>query len=242
MSYPPHRHHCHPNAYTLMTRALDTIDSPLGLLRGAVAISLHEQPDVDPEQVDQKLQSITDRIRARTRHDTPRSLVTHAHAVLFDELDFRGNEDDYWNPSNSYVADVIESRRGLPITLCLIYKSVLERLGITVVGINSVGHFLAGVTLDGRPAFVDPFHGGRLLSRAEAVRQLCVNAGVAAVSEPTDSSDRRIREAIEASLVKPAHHRQWLVRMVSNLEHIFYHGQHPEDLAAMLELRRLLTL
>lgn len=231
--------HCRAEAYELLSRTLERIESPTGLLYGAVAISRHEHPGITPEDVDAQLQLIADRIRARVRSVSPRSLLTHAHAVLFDELDLRGNEDDFYSTDNSYVSAVLDTRRGLPIALCLIYKNVVERLGLDVTGVNSVGHFLASVHMDGRPTFVDPFNGGRVLTHGEAVSQLARNAGLG--DETADIAPQRLREAIEASLLRPATHRQWLIRIVSNLEHIFYHDQHPNDLAAMLELRQLLA-
>jgi regulator of sirC expression with transglutaminase-like and TPR domain len=77
-----------------------------------------------------------------------------------------GNATDYYNPRNSYLPLVLKTREGLPITLTLVYKCVLDGLGLTVHGINAPGHFMAGVEsadADGaEPArmLVDPFEGG----------------------------------------------------------------------------------
>ena len=150
----------------------------------------------------------------RLRSDDPRAILAHAHAVMFDEARFRGNVKDYYNPRNSYLPAVLADRLGLPITLTLVYKSVLEALGLRVVGVNAPGHFLAGVVGEpptegfeaGRPGVamvVDPFHGGRVLNRPEAFRLIEQAAGGGV---PHDES-----------LLHPATHEQWLTRLIQNL-------------------------
>ena len=82
--------------------------------------------------------------------------------LLFDELGFTGERDDYYNPSNSYLDEVIIRRRGIPISLSVLTMAIGERAGMDVEGVGFPGHFLVRV---GGPAGVyqDPFNGGELL-------------------------------------------------------------------------------
>lgn len=217
---------CRREAFERLATVAPHLEQPGGLLPAAVAISMHELVDLEPQYVEGRLQGLADRIRARAGQCSERALLAHAHDVLFDEEDFRGNEDQYYSSRNSYISRVLETRRGLPITLCLIYKSVLERLGLKAFGINAPGHFLTGVVVDGNTSIIDPFFRGLPLSENEAVDR---------IEEMTD-----VRFPRGERLLRPATHRQWLARMLSNLEHIFYHTQERENLAAMLELRNLL--
>jgi regulator of sirC expression with transglutaminase-like and TPR domain len=86
-------------------------------------------------------------------------------AFLFNDLGFRGNADDYYDPQNSYLHRVIERRQGLPITLSILLIEVARRLGVTVEGVGAPQHFLvrvaAGAAADGAWRYLDPFHGGR---------------------------------------------------------------------------------
>ena len=64
------------------------------------------------------------------------AVLAHLHEVLFDEEGFAGNVDDYYNVANSYLPVVLETRRGIPISLTLLYKLVAERLGLPVQGVK----------------------------------------------------------------------------------------------------------
>ncbi len=217
---------CRQQAFELLAAHVPRLESSQALLTACLAISMHELTDLDPSYVEGRLQSLADRILSRGGGCSDRALLSHAHDVLFDEEDLKGNEEQYYNSHNSYVSRVLETRRGLPITLCLIYKNVLERVGFEVCGVNAPGHFLVAVEMNERPTIVDPFFGGRPLGESEAI---------ARIEEMT-----QVKIPRGERILKPASHRQWLARMLSNLEHIFYHTQERENLAAMLELRSLL--
>src|SRR5215217_7179628 len=139
---------CSPEAYALLSKAAASLESPDALLSGAVAIAMHQLDDVDAAAVDAQLQGYADTVRARVRGRQPQALLAHLHDVLFDEEGFRGNTDDYYAPANSYVPAVLETKRGLPITLSLIYKNVADRLGIRAWGVGLPGHFLVAVDLE----------------------------------------------------------------------------------------------
>src|SRR5436309_107486 len=159
---------CAPEAFNLLARQLPVINSPDALLNGAIAISMHQMDKVDAGAVDAKLQKFADTVRSRVRGSQPQALLAHLHELLFDELGFTGNAEDYYNPINSYLPAVLEMKKGLPITLSLVYKIVADRLGLRTWGVGLPGHFLIGMETDGKMMLVDPFAAGRILTPDEA--------------------------------------------------------------------------
>jgi regulator of sirC expression with transglutaminase-like and TPR domain len=149
---------------------------------------------------------------------------------LFDVFGLHGNTEDYYNPANSYMGDVLRTHRGLPISLVLVYKCVAEPLGLTVYGINSPGHFLAEVENSGRgvggPLYVDPFFGGGLLTTEEVFARLSQATGQELLPSP--------------ALLARATHRQWLARMLTNLQAAFTAAGQDRNALAMQELFLLL--
>jgi regulator of sirC expression with transglutaminase-like and TPR domain len=221
--------YCRPAAHQLFIQQLDKIETTQGLLMAATAISMHQLHDVDPAHVAAEVGHLAKSIRGRVRGDHRSAVLAHAHHVLFDEQRFLGNTDDYYNPHNSYIPSVLQTKRGLPIALSLLYKCVLEELGVPVTGVNAPMHFIVSVETD--PAkqtrmYIDPFEGGRALTADEAVHRLEQAAGRTIVKD-----DR---------LLPSADHRAWITRMLNNLINIFGATDQKTDLAAMLELRSLL--
>ncbi len=217
---------CTPNSFELLSRQVDLLESTDALLHSVVAVSMHQLGSVDPATVDLKLQAMADTVRARVRGAQPQALLAHLHEHLFEELGFTGNTEDYYNPSNSYLPAVLESRKGLPIILSLIYKVVAERLGMRVWGVGLPGHFIAGVDCGGTTMYVDPFSGGRIVTPEECHEKLMETFG----------------PEIEWSgeLLKPVSNRQWLTRILQNLLRSFGSAGRYADVAAVLELEMLL--
>lgn len=87
---------------------------------------------------------------------------------IYGELGFQGNTENYYSENNSLLPRIIETRRGIPISLTLIYMFIAERAGMKVHGVNLPGHFIArhGET------FFDPFHCGRILNREDCAEIL----------------------------------------------------------------------
>src|SRR3984957_15595178 len=83
---------------------------------------------------------------------------------LFHEMGFRGNKQDYYDPRNSYLNQVMDLRTGIPITLSVLTMALGQRLGITVAGIGLPGHFIVKAVDRERQILFDPFHGGRELT------------------------------------------------------------------------------
>jgi regulator of sirC expression with transglutaminase-like and TPR domain len=187
---------------------------------------MHQLDTVDMAGVDATLQRYADTVRSRVRGSQPQALLAHLHELLFEEEGFAGNQDDYYNTSNSYLPEVLRTKRGLPITLSLIYKVVAERLGMKAWGVGLPGHFLCGVDLEGKIMLVDPFAGGRVLTIDEAHARMQEMLG-----PDVEWSDE---------LLQPVSNRHWLTRTLQNLLHTFGNSGHFADVAAILEMEMLL--
>jgi regulator of sirC expression with transglutaminase-like and TPR domain len=85
--------------------------------------------------------------------------------MLYEVEGFHGNRDDYYQPQNSYLNEVLARRRGIPISLGILYMAVAARAGLTTFGVNTPGHFVVGCRTEGEPLFVDPFSGGDVLDQ-----------------------------------------------------------------------------
>lgn len=217
---------CVPQAFQLLAAQINSIDSPDALLGGAVAVSSHSLRDVSFADIDGKLQKIADQVRSRLRGRQPQAVLAHLHDVLFEQHGFAGNTEDYYNVRNNFIPAVLEAKRGLPITLSLIYKNIATRLGIRSYGVNLPGHFLVGVVVDGATMLVDPYSRGRSISPDEAHDRLRQIFG----------------DEVEwgEELLRPASTRLWLTRMLQNLLNAYGAKEQYLEVAAMLEMEMLL--
>jgi regulator of sirC expression with transglutaminase-like and TPR domain len=218
---------CRPEAYQLFVEQLPKLHTTAGLLRAAIAVSMHALDDVDPDRVEHRLQILSLRIRERCSSDNPTAIQANLHAVLFDEEGFAGNLDRYYNALNSYLPAVLNSRRGLPLVLALIYKVVGEGCGLAIQGINSPGHFLVRVRCKQSWMIVDPFFSGQMLTREEAFRRLERVTGQ--------------RLPRRDDLLATPSHDQWIARLLGNLRQLFATEGRRDDLAAMNELTQALN-
>src|SRR3954469_18076272 len=152
--------YCRQSAYDLFRLQMPVIDSTDGLLYASVAIAMNHLEVCTPALAEDLIEQYTGVIRSRVRSGSPQALLAHLHDVFFEELGFVGNSDDYYNPLNSYVPAVLQTRKGLPITLSLIYKVIAERIGLSVVGVNAPLHFMAGGAPDDKGVFFYLFFWG----------------------------------------------------------------------------------
>jgi regulator of sirC expression with transglutaminase-like and TPR domain len=153
--------------------------------------------------------------------ETPDAAGRALAATLFKELAFRGNTEAYYDPRNSFLADVLERRVGIPISLSVLYIEVARRLGLPVGGVGFPGHFLVRVDGGAAPLILDPFGGGAALNRADLEALLARSSG----------DDARLTDA---ALV-PVSKRAILVRMLNNLVGIYGRGGDTDRSLEVLE-------
>src|SRR5437660_1541918 len=114
--------------------------SPCDVAKIALHLGRDEFPDLDACRYVRRLDNLARRVRASFAGGIGQR-VRVLTTVLFDELHFRGNVQDYYDPENSYLHRVMERRLGLPITLSILAMTVGERAGLSVVGVGLPGHF-----------------------------------------------------------------------------------------------------
>lgn len=221
---------CRPEVIAALRRYLPSIETTDGLVRCVASVAMQDLPDSDPQNCVDRLNAIADDIQARVRSDSPQARLAHAHDVLFDELGFAGDAEEYDDPRNSYLPEVLERRKGLPITLTLVYKAVLERVGLPVAGVNAPGHFMAAVASqdpgqENAEMIVDVFAAGRALTDTQAIERVGEVLGRPA---PHDRS-----------MLAHATHAQWLLRVIQNLRAAFARRDDSNRYTAMNELRVL---
>lgn len=181
-------------------------DHALDLAEAALWFAAEEDGPVDVEACLQALEDLAEPLRLRLRDlSGERERLDQVLAYLFREVGFAGNDSDYYDPRNSYLHRVLERRVGLPISLTLILIEVARRVGIRVAGVGFPAHFLA-VDLDLPQLFIDPFHGGRLLTEYEC-RVL--------LRQKTQG-----RVEFDRNQLRPISARQILVRMQQNLKSV----------------------
>lgn len=219
--------YCRRAAFDAFRRELPEIDRPLGLFRAAASIALHTQPEASVDADAEVVGKLAGAVRMRVRSASDPALAAHLHDVLFEVAGFQGNATDYYNPANSLVTEVLRTRRGNPIALALVYRTVASLVGLRADGINTPGHFLASVTLrEGgleHSIIIDPFHRGAMLNEEETI-------------ELISSATGRQEHATPATLAI-ASPNDWLLRVLRNLQGVYAQRGQQRDLMAMQELQ-----
>ncbi len=166
---------------------LEGKDEAIDLIRAALCIAGEYNPQLDPEDSYRHLTTLAE--RARVQIDTEQNLTeiaTKLCHLLYHQTGFRGDSEDYYNPDNSYLNRVLETRRGIPISLALVYIGVGEALGLSIDGVGFPGHFLIKLssTEDGKTqahtlaesVIIDPF-AGQVLSIGDCKDLLAISSG-----------------------------------------------------------------
>jgi regulator of sirC expression with transglutaminase-like and TPR domain len=188
-------------------------------------------PDVDVSTYLGQLDGIAAAIRKRLADDAfAEQKVIALNYYLFNEMRFSGNVEDYYDPRNSYLNEVIERRTGIPITLAILYLEVGRRLGLNLKGVSFPGHFLVKLAVKRGQLVLDPFIGGEAQSEADLRQRL------AQVLPPTEAGNAQLDRYLE-----PATPRQIVARLLRNLKNIYLHGGKLESALAVMQ-RMLLVM
>ena len=205
-------------------------DDCIDVATGAALIARDTHATLDVDRLIARLDDLaaplaSRNLKALSPADQAEALSVH----LYETLGFRGNEEDYYDPKNSLLPDVLDRRLGIPITLALVYCEVGRRVGVRARGVSFPGHFLVRVDPPGRddaPITVDPFFGGRRLDAAGLETLL-----------------KRASSAKKASMTEhlaPTSARSMLVRMLINLKWVY--STRGDFARALLALDRIISL
>ncbi len=171
--------------------------------RGAALIAAMEHPGQSAEVALDQLQALADRVSLNDEMPIF-EVAARLNSLLFNELGFAGDRDDYDDPENSCLDSVLLRRRGLPILLSIVYVEVARRAGRLVHPIGFPGHFLVSPDGGEPPFYVDPFNQGSILRQETLLAQLASDYGV------------RTDDAIR--LLEPLQGRLVLYRVCGNLK------------------------
>lgn len=186
-------------------------DDSIPLFEAALAIAQDADPQLDLAAIQAEVDMLAAKLQRRLAADA--SIVQKLRLLnhfFYHELGFAGNVNDYYDPDNSYLHRVISTRRGIPISLAVLYMELAQQIGLNVRGISFPGHFLMKLTVQSGDIVLDPFNGASL-SREELEERL----------EPY-FEQRHYPGAIPlAYYLHAAHPREILVRMLRNLKALF---------------------
>ncbi len=147
-------------------------DQGFALLEAAVAVAQDEVPELDVQQVLMQIDALAARLRQRIAQDaSPLQRLRLLNRYFFQELGFAGNVNDYYDARNSYLHEVLVTRRGIPISLALLYLEFAQQAGLTARGVSFPSHFLVKLRLPRGEVVIDPFT-GMSLSREELEERL----------------------------------------------------------------------
>lgn len=202
------------------------------LFEAAASLAQDEHPGLDLQQVLSRLDGFGKQLAERCRDaSTELKRLQLMSAYFFRELGFAGNVNDYYDPNNSFVHRVLETRRGIPISLAVIYIELAGIVGLDAEGVSFPGHFLIKINLHEGPVVLDPFT-GRSLSKDDLGERLGAFRSQLGLSED--------QEPPIGLFLQPATPREILLRMLSNLRGIYSQQHQPEKLQRVLERIRIL--
>ena len=148
-------------------------DEALDLVEAALIIAQQEYPHLNIASYMKRLDELADAVRARVTLDaTPEHIVATMNHYLFKEQGFAGNSEDYHDPRNSFLNEVLERKLGIPISLSIVYMEVGRRLDLRLEGIAFPGHFLVKLLLKRGNVILDPYLGGISLSEEDLHERL----------------------------------------------------------------------
>lgn len=206
--------------------ALVAEDEGLNLLEAAASIAQDDEPGLDVQAVLAEVDTLAERLRRRLPEDAaPSHRLRALNRYFHQELGFAGNVNNYYERGNSYVHQVLATRRGIPIALAIIYMELAGQIGLQARGISFPGHFLIKLHLPQGDVVLDPFT-GQSLSRESLEEAL------------TPYRDGEGMPPLEHFL-QSATPRQVLARMLRNLKEIH---RAAEDWPRLLPVQQRLLL
>jgi regulator of sirC expression with transglutaminase-like and TPR domain len=185
----------------------------LDIEQGAWLLAQTQYPNINVLAYQALLDSYAADLRTRIDFgNEPAEILATINDYLFGRLSFGGNEQHYYEPDNSYLNRVLDRRKGNPISLCTLYLGVARRLRLPVTGIGMPGHFLCRFQSSREELYIDSFHKGKLLTKAECIKRL-VQSG----------------HEFNEGFLAPMSPRRMLLRMCTNLHQIYITLGLPEE-------------
>lgn len=204
-----------PHAVDARLRRLVSLpDDQIDLAEAALLVATHQYPELDIAANLARIAAMAGELEARIEPQAPvTQRIGALNHYLFDELGFRPNAENYYDPRNSCLNDVIERRLGIPITLSLLYMEVGRRIGLPLQGVSFPGHFLVKCAVEDGTIVLDPYAAGTSLGMADLQNRLREVRG------------GEVSRAIVSSLLVAAEKREIILRLLRNLKAIYLRAQ-----------------
>jgi len=203
------------------------------LAEACLLIAEDAYPGLDVQHYLAEIERMAARLRGRVKGGDPEEKVIALNQFLFDDLGFTGNADDYYDPRNSYLNEVLDRRVGIPISLSIVYMEVGRKIGLPLGGVSFPGHFLVRLGLRGSTLVLDPFSGGVPLSEQDLrklLRRVIAGSGRAGLRSAGDVAAQLPLD----QFLEPAGHRQILARVLRNLKNIYREKEEPQRLLEVI--------
>lgn len=138
-------------------------DEHFPLTEATVAVAQHAYPDLDVQGVLDQIDQWGNKLKQRITSDTPPiqrlQLLKH---FFYKELGFGPNPNDFYAPENSYLHQIIENRRGIPISLAILMMELGQQIGLNIRGVSFPNHFMMRISLQQGEIIMDPLNGESL--------------------------------------------------------------------------------
>ena len=196
----------------------------MDLAAAALLIALDEYPELNVSDYLERIDLLAKRTSAQLRSDAekrPMEAIESINYQLFEIEGFRGNQEDYYDPRNSFLNDVLDRKTGIPITLSVLYMEVGRRIGLKIEGVGMPGHFVVKCKHNGAEIFVDTFEHGEILLEEGCERKLTQLHG----------RDFQFNRAC----LDAVNHNQILTRMLRNLKAIYWNQQNYAKALSVVE-------
>lgn len=211
-------------------------DDSLPLLEAAMSVAQDARPRLDVQALMAEVDALAATLRRRVPGDAGAlQRLRLLNQYFFGELGFAGNVNDYYDPANSYLPDVLARRRGIPISLALLYIEIATQVGLQAVGVSFPGHFLVKLHMPQGEVVIDPLD-GRSLSREQLEERLLPFRATRGpgLSGPDDLQDDDDAPPLGLYL-QAAAPRDMLARLLRNLKEIHRQADDLPRLLAVME-------
>ena len=208
--------------YVAFRETIDRPEDEIDLGRAALAIATQEYPDLKVDDCLSQLDGLGQAVELRMGDEkNPYRIIAALNTVLFKELGFQGNRSEYYDPKNSFLNEVIIRKKGIPISLSVIYMEVARRVGLSLAGVGFPGHFLVKYEDGDVEILIDVFNGGEIRTREDLDRML--------------QQLYRGQVSYQAGFVAALGKRDILRRMLNNLKWIYLERGEPLKTLSVLD-------
>jgi len=199
-------------------------DEKIDLVRSALTIARTEYPDLNIDRYVKRIDELAFQAESRiTEIGEPSETISALNHVLFEQAGLHGNREDYYDPRDSFLNDVLDRSLGIPITLALIYMEVGRRVGFPLFGVAMPGHFLLkNYDIDGHETLIDCFNGGDILNAQDCQRRL----------DEIYSGQMTLRPEFLFAVSR----RQMLTRIINNLKTVYMSARNLKKVLPLVDL------